>query len=216
MTISFVTLCTKKKWVFCYFDFFCAYCLPDWYHVVNLQLRDMNGWTSSDTSLLFLRESKRLWWRFAETVFRCPSCLPSNLLSFCCCYFYCCCFVIVSNLCTGVPAVPPSSNFSDHPSPLLLQPCKCAPLCPPPPPPCRPRDRLELSQLQQYPGHRLLQDPLETQPHRVHHMDDQLPLLARLPGRLRRARPRGAGEGSETSFSPPVHSHHIQVSLCKA
>ena len=139
--------------------------------------------------------------------------------------FYCFLFVLLllfllllfcycgtpSNLCTGIPAVPPSSAFPDHPSPLLLPPCKCNPPCPPPPPPCRPRDRLELSQLQQHPRHRLLQDPLKAQPHEVHHVDDQLPLLARLPGRLRRARPRRPGEGSETSFSPPIHSHHSQV-----
>ena len=106
--------------------------------------------------------------------------------------------------------MPPSSTFPDPSTPFLLQP-HCHP-CPPPPPPCRVRDRLDPGQLHQHPGHRLLQDPVEAQPHEVHHMDDQLPLLARLHGDLCRARPGGVSQSSKTSCSTPIHSDHIQVS----
>ena len=139
-------------------------------------------------------------------------------------------FLSIVGLCTGVPAVPSPFTFSKpylctfvsavrasppfpgSSTPLLLRPHSHP--CPPPSLISRPRrDRVkqQLSQLQQHPRHRLLQDPLKAQPHKVHHMDDQLALLARLPGHLCPAWPGGSGESAEACFSSTLHCDHIQV-----
>ena len=76
--------------------------------------------------------------------------------------------------------------------------------------PCQhPWARLQVPHVQQHPHHRLLQDPVEAQSYEVHHMDVQLPFVARLPCDLCGTWPRGAGEGTEASFSSHLDNSQV-------